>query len=390
MKQRIQKALSQQGLGSRRQIETWINEGKISLNGNPAKIGDMVEPGDRILFGGRKIFIQDSSSALPKVIAYNKPEGEVCTRDDPQGRPNIFQNLPQLKRGRWIMVGRLDINTSGLILLTDNGELANRLMHPSYQLEREYLVRTRGVATEEMLVKLTHGVRLDDGEARFEEVVDMDTTATGSHHWYAALILEGRQREVRRMWEAVGMQVSRLKRVRYGPTLLGKSHRLGRTRELTEKQVIELCDLVGLEYSLPEAAAKRQDESPRHARRPVIKGKAKVRHRDRLREPSRHSGDGAAAGHRRSRDDGDEVKKTRNRSTSANAKTGRGKTRPAPKQGRTRTADSETDRKRTQTRNDSKNKTNDRHGSDSRQHKKPAPKKRTQVRTRPRGRTNKP
>jgi 23S rRNA pseudouridine2605 synthase len=359
MKQRIQKALSQQGLGSRRQIEAWIGEGKITLNGEPAKIGDTVQPGDRIMFNGRKILIREASQQLPKIIAYNKPEGEVCTRDDPQGRPNIFQKLPKLKQGRWIMVGRLDINTSGLILLTDNGELANRLMHPSYQMEREYLVRTRGPASDEMLHQLTHGVQLEDGEARFEEVVDMDTTATGSHHWYAVLILEGRKREVRRMWEAVGMQVSRLKRVRYGPVALGKSHRLGRTRELTEKQVIELCDMVGLEYDLPTASAKSNKAGERRpARRPVTKARTKHQARDRNDGQSRDRNQGRGRG--------------RQAITESGTGRGRDQTRTSKKKSTGRKPDQSTER-------------------DTKKHnKKSAPKKRIQPRTQQRGRSRKP
>ena len=242
-KERIQKALSRQGLGSRRQIEAWISEGKISLNGNPAKIGDQVKAGDKVMFNGRRIIIRELDDSLPRVIVYNKPEGELCTQHDPEGRPTIFPNLPKLKQGRWIMVGRLDINTSGLILLTDNGELANRLMHPSNQVQREYAVRTLGRASSDMLYKVTHGVELEDGPARFEEVVDSDPEATATNHWYHVVIMEGRNREVRRIWEAVGLKVSRLKRVRYGPVMLSKNHSRGQSRKLS------------LKYDLPKADA---------------------------------------------------------------------------------------------------------------------------------------
>lgn len=264
IKERIQKALSRQGLGSRRQIETWISEGKISLNGNPAKIGDQVKAGDKIMFGGRRIIIKEESQSLPRVIVYNKPEGEMCTHSDPEGRPTIFQSLPKLKQGRWIMVGRLDINTSGLLLLTDNGELANRLMHPSQQIEREYAVRTMGVATDDMLYKVTHGVELEDGPARFEDVVDSDPQATASNHWYHVVIMEGRNREVRRIWESVGLKVSRLKRVRYGPVMLSKNHRQGQSKKLSDKKTVELCEMVGLKFELPKSTESEK-------RKPIIK-----------------------------------------------------------------------------------------------------------------------
>ena len=250
-KERIQKALARQGLGSRRQIESWIEEGKISLNGNPAQIGDLVAPGDRIMFSGRKIVIREfESDKLPKVICYHKPEGQVCSRSDPEGRPTIFENLPPLKNSRWIAVGRLDLNTSGLILLTDNGELANRLMHPAQQIEREYAVRVLGEVTQEMLKTLTHGVELEDGKARFEEIVD--SGGDGANHWYHVVLMEGRNREVRRMWEAVGAKVSRLMRVRFGPIMLTSGLRAGRSRELSAKQVAKLGALVGLNYVVEE------------------------------------------------------------------------------------------------------------------------------------------
>jgi len=249
-KERIQKALARQGLGSRRQVETWVSEGKIQLNGEVAKLGDHVKPGDTVMYSGRKIIIKSTDSKLPRVIAYHKPEGQVCSRSDPEGRPTIFENLPGLKHSRWVAIGRLDLNTSGLILLTDEGELANRLMHPSSQIQREYAVRTLGTASDEILRKLTHGVQLEDGLARFEDIVD--SGGHGTNHWYHVVLMEGRNREVRRMWEAVGLRVSRLMRVRFGPFILNKSQRPGKTKELTAKQVIELASMVDLHYEIPE------------------------------------------------------------------------------------------------------------------------------------------
>lgn len=256
-KERIQKALARQGLGSRRQIENWIKEGLIKVNDQVASLGDQVKAGDVIVYSGRKIVIRDPKKKLPRVLMYHKPEGEVCTRSDPEGRPTIFENLPGLKHSRWVAVGRLDLNTSGLILVTDDGELANRLMHPSNQMQREYAVRILGTASDEDLIKLTHGVQLEDGKARFEEIVD--SGGQGANHWYHVVLLEGRNREVRRMWEAVGLKVSRLMRVRYANAILSKSQRPGQTRELSDKKVIELASMVGLEYDMDELDSENRN-----------------------------------------------------------------------------------------------------------------------------------
>ena len=248
-KERIQKALARQGLGSRRQIEGWIEKGELILNDVQAQIGDHVSAGDVVMHHGRKIVIKDLDEKLPRVIMYHKPEGEVCTRNDPEGRPTIFENLPGLKHSRWVAVGRLDLNTSGLILVTDNGDLANKLMHPSSQMEREYAVRILGTVTNDMLKQLTSGIKLDDGMARFEEIVD--SGGEGANHWYHVVLMEGRNREVRRMWEAIGVKVSRLMRVRYANAVLTKSQRPGKCLELSFKQVIELADMVGMTFEKP-------------------------------------------------------------------------------------------------------------------------------------------
>jgi len=253
-KERIQKALARQGLGSRRQIESWIKEGAIQLNGEVIGLGQLVETGDVVMHSGRKIIIRDVQQTLPRVLMYHKPEGEICSRSDPEGRPTIFDHAPGLKHSRWIAVGRLDINTSGLILLTDDGDLANKLMHPSSQLQREYAVRVMGKATPEQLKQLTNGVELEDGKARFEDIVedvkDDKTSRTPSsfNRWYHVVLMEGRNREVRRMWEAVGLTVSRLMRVRYGSVMMTKSNRPGRYYELEPQQIRELAELAGIEY----------------------------------------------------------------------------------------------------------------------------------------------
>jgi len=253
-KERIQKALARQGLGSRRLIETWIKDGLIKVNDEVAGLGQQVETGDVVMYSGRKIIIRNTQETLPRVLLYHKPEGEICSRSDPEGRPTIFDHAPGLKHSRWIAVGRLDINTSGLILLTDDGDLANKLMHPSSELQREYAVRVMGKATPEQLKKLTHGVQLDDGKARFEDIVETSNedapggSSTRFNRWYHVVLMEGRNREVRRMWEAVDLKVSRLIRVRYGSVVMTKSNRPGRFYELEPKGIRELAELAGLEY----------------------------------------------------------------------------------------------------------------------------------------------
>lgn len=261
IKERIQKALARQGVASRRQIETWIQDGHIQINGRAASLGDQVEAGDIVMIDGRKVVIRDDTQQLPRVIAYNKPEDEVVTKNDPQDRDTVFAHLPRLHHGRWVAVGRLDINTTGLILFTDNGELANRLMHPSGEIDREYLVRTMGLASDEVLRQLTRGVELEDGPARFEEVHYVGG-GQGINHWYTVIIMEGRKREVRRMWEAVGIKVSRLKRVRYGPISLAPSHRPGKVKELPPEEVIMLAERVGLHYSAPHAEPEPRQKKP--------------------------------------------------------------------------------------------------------------------------------
>ena len=243
--ERIQKVLANAGYGSRREIERWIEAGEVKVNGRPARLGDRVTPDDNIVIGRRRVGAWRLKEVEQRVVIYNKPEGEVVTRSDPAGRPTVFQRLPRLKSGRWIAVGRLDINTSGLLLLTTDGELANRLMHPSHQIEREYAVRVLGAVTESQLEQLVQGVELEDGPARFEEIVE--SGGEGSNRWFHLVIMEGRKREVRRLWEAVGCKVSRLKRVRYGPVILDSSVPAGRWRELEKSEKRDLYGTVALE-----------------------------------------------------------------------------------------------------------------------------------------------
>ena len=204
--ERIQKLLAHQGVASRRQVDLMLQQGRISVDGKLARPGDRINGREKIALDGKLIRIANRESR-PKLMMYHKPTGQVCTRSDPEGRPDVFQNLPNLVQGRWVSIGRLDINTSGLILFSNQGELANRLMHPSYEIEREYAVRVHGVVNDDMLHRLSQGVELDDGIAKFDQIID--SGGRGTNHWYHVILKEGKNREVRRLWEAVGVQVSR-------------------------------------------------------------------------------------------------------------------------------------------------------------------------------------
>ena len=248
MSEKLQKLLATVGLGSRRELEKWISAGRVSVNGSTAKLGDRAEADDRILVDGRPIKIVTDDS--PRVLMYSKPEGEVSTTTDPEGRPTVFDGLPRLSRGRWIAIGRLDINTSGLLLFTTHGELANRLMHPSYEVKREYMVRIHGEVNEAMIARLTEGVILEDGVAKFQTVKAQHARSNDEHissnQWFRVILAEGRTREVRRLWEAQGVEVNRLKRISYGPIELPSFVRRSEFIELDPKQVISLFRAVSL------------------------------------------------------------------------------------------------------------------------------------------------
>lgn len=239
-KERIQKVLARAGLGSRREIETWIAANRITVNGKPAALGDRISLHDRIKLDGRDIRLAKSIPDATRILAYYKPEGEVSTRKDPQGRRTVFAGLPKIKKGQWIAIGRLDINTSGLLLFTNDGELANRLMHPSSAIEREYAVRILGKATDSQLTHLRQGVQLDDGPAKFTDIVDSGGRA--ANHWYHVVIMEGRNREVRRLWESQGLVVSRLIRVRFGAYILPRKKRPGEFWDLNKKEIEALIE----------------------------------------------------------------------------------------------------------------------------------------------------
>lgn len=255
MDEKLQKVLARAGQGSRREMETRIREGRVLVNGEVATLGDRVSVKDTITIDGYSI-VATEAGANRRVIIYNKPEGEVCTRKDPEGRPTVFDKLPKLRGERWIAVGRLDINTSGLLLFTTDGELANRLMHPSTEIDREYLVRVMGEVTEENLAALKKGVILDDGVAKFTDIVDGG--GEGINRWFYVCLMEGRNREVRRLWESQGVKVNRLKRVRFGPVFLPSKAKVGRWVEMDDKDVNSLCAMVDLKIS--ELTPKTQQE----------------------------------------------------------------------------------------------------------------------------------
>ncbi len=252
--EKLQKVLARAGAGSRREMERWIEQGRVTVDGRPAQLGERVRPGQRLRVDGR-LLPAPALAPKPRVLAYHKPEGEVTTRSDPQGRPTVFTNLPPIKNGRWIAIGRLDLNSSGLLLFTTDGALAHRLMHPSSEIEREYAVRVLGPVAPEALARLTQGIVLADGPARFESVTDAG--GSGANHWYHVVLREGRHREVRRLWEAVGARVSRLIRVRYGPILLARTLRPGRSKDLDDEERAALYAAAGLPVPLPKAHGRR-------------------------------------------------------------------------------------------------------------------------------------
>ncbi len=247
--------LARAGLGSRRALETRIERGEIQINKVPARLGATVSAGDLISLDGKSLRVIAASPAH-RTLIYHKPEGEVTTTSDPEGRKTVFDRLPRLRDGRWIAIGRLDLNTAGLLLLTTDGELANRMMHPSSRVDREYLCRIRGTVSDEQIEQLRAGVELEDGPASFSDIVPGEVT--GSHSWYTVTILEGRNREVRRLWEAVGAQVARLKRVRFGPVFLPAAVRTGRYQEIGPEDHRILREDVGLRPQPVELLLQRQ------------------------------------------------------------------------------------------------------------------------------------
>ncbi|MBL8202536.1 MAG: pseudouridine synthase [Chromatiales bacterium] len=242
--ERLQKVLAGAGIGSRREVEQWIKAGRITINGTVATLGQKVSGREKILIDGRPVPALRKTRPSPRVLMYHKPSGEVCTRSDPEGRPTVFDRLPPIQGSRWINVGRLDLATSGLLLLTTDGLLANALMHPSREIEREYAVRVQGTVSDATLERIRTGIPLDDGVAKFDRVER--TGGDGSNQWFSVVVTEGRNRLVRRVWEAVECRVSRLIRVRYGPVQLSRSLRPGHHRLLKDKELEALYAAAGL------------------------------------------------------------------------------------------------------------------------------------------------
>ena len=245
MTARIQKVLAEAGIGSRRAIDALIASGRLTVNGKPARPGDRISGDERIAIDGRPVKLDLQPDAAPRALAYHKPVGEIATRRDPEGRPSVFSNLPRLRGARWVAVGRLDINSAGLVLFTTDGELAHALMHPSRAVEREYAVRVRGELGPGQVRRLLEGVQLEDGVAGFS-AIDAGGGA-GANRWYRVTLREGRKREVRRLFEAVGCQVNRLIRVRYGPIELARALRPGTHRHLAPAELDALYHAAGLE-----------------------------------------------------------------------------------------------------------------------------------------------
>ena len=240
--QKLQKVLANLGLGSRRKMERWIEEGRVTVDGSVATLGDRVHTGQALRLDGKPLEIDAAEQV--RVLLYHKPVREVCSRDDPEGRKTVFERLPKLKSGRWISVGRLDFTTSGVLLFTTDGALANALMHPSNAIEREYLVRVMGRVDEPMLERLKDGVELDDGPARFSDI--QEGGGDGINRFFYVVLMEGRNREVRRLWESQGTTVSRLKRVRYGEVFLPSKLKKGQWLELPQRDVDVIYQMAGL------------------------------------------------------------------------------------------------------------------------------------------------
>ena len=240
--QKLQKVLANLGLGSRRKMERWIEEGRVTVDGSVATLGDRIRAGQSLRLDGKPLEVEASEQT--RVLLYHKPVREVCSRDDPQGRKTVFERLPKLKSGRWISVGRLDFNTSGVLLFTTDGGLANALMHPSNAIEREYLVRVMGRVDEPMLERLKDGIELDDGPARFSDI--QEGGGDGINRFFYVVLMEGRNREVRRLWESQGTTVSRLKRVRYGDVFLPSKLKKGQWLELPQRDVDVIYQMAGL------------------------------------------------------------------------------------------------------------------------------------------------
>ncbi len=263
---KLQKILANAGVGSRRAVEVMIADGKVQINGRVAILGERALPTDTLKVDNQLIKSTRLETQPTQVILYNKPEGQLCTRKDEKGRDTIFNHLPRIINSRWITIGRLDLNTSGLLILTNNGELANRMMHPSYEVEREYSVRVFGEIPEEVVKTLKKGVMLEDGMAKFNKIAKLPQQDSESiNQWFKVSLKEGRNREIRRMWASQGVQVSRLIRVRYGEFNLPRNLRRGKAESLSWKQINQLLKSVQLpEEARPDLRYKSAEKNPRN------------------------------------------------------------------------------------------------------------------------------
>ncbi len=299
--ERVQKALARMGYGSRREIERLIGEEKIRINGQIAKLGDHVKDGDKVNIGNRRAVISTEVSRI-RVLIYNKPEGEICTQKDDEGRRTVFDSIGRLNQGRWISIGRLDINTSGLLLFTNYGELANHMMHPSSEIEREYAVRVNGEVTAETVKRLLKGVQLEDGFLKFDSITDAG--GQGANHWYHVILKEGKNREIRRLWQSQDVRVSRLIRVRYGNLVLPRDLKTGRKVELSLDEIKKLFEFVKLEWpeGRDEMAKKRSDK----AKNLSIKNQLYGKHSAAKTTNARHAASGQSSASHQS----DESRKT--------------------------------------------------------------------------------
>lgn len=275
MSEKLQKVLARAGLGSRRELETWIDAGRISVNGKVATLGDRVEPDDVLRVDGHIVRTLAPEDIVRRVLMYHKPAGEVCSRNDPEGRPTVFDNLPKLKGLRWVQVGRLDLNTSGLLLFTTDGELAHRLMHPSNGFEREYAVRVRGEVTLEQRKAMMEGVLLEDGISKFNSIEDAGGNEDAANRWYRVTLVGGKYREVRRLFESQDLDVARLIRIRFGDIVLPSQLKTGRWMEMEPDQVNALAqrvDLKGKQYTGLYGRARlrhqRGNQPPKKRRNP--------------------------------------------------------------------------------------------------------------------------
>ncbi|MHB1592005.1 MAG: 23S rRNA pseudouridine(2605) synthase RluB [Sulfuricella sp.] len=261
--QKLQKILAQAGLGSRRDMEELIKSGRVTVNGQVAELGARIGDEDMVRVDRKNVRVRPAGR-MPRIMLYHKPEGEIVSRDDPEGRPSVFDRLPQMRTSKWIAIGRLDFNTSGLLIFTTSGELANHLMHPRFEVEREYAVRTLGKLTPEQMEQLTAGIELEDGTANFDTISDQG--GEGINHWYRVILHEGRNREVRRMFEAIGLTVSRLMRVRFGVINLPPRLKRGQTMELEPTQVGQILKWAGIEAPSIADKQSRPDEERRGSR----------------------------------------------------------------------------------------------------------------------------